>query len=90
MAAPRGAGVAVPSLILGLVPRPLAWAGLVVAAAGVLSTLTLLTSTVDFTLSVGRFAGLIWLVAASITLPQSRRALNIPVPAPSSQRTVTP
>jgi hypothetical protein len=69
------AGVAVPSLILRLTPRWLAWAGLVIAAAGVLSTLTLLTSALDATLPVGRFGGLIWIVAVSVLLPASRRRL---------------
>jgi hypothetical protein len=68
------AGVAVPVLILRLAPRPLAWAGLVVAALSLLSTFTLLTSALDATLPVGRFAGLAWLVAASVTLPRDRRA----------------
>jgi hypothetical protein len=69
------AGVAVPSLILRLTPRWLAWAGLVIAAAGVLSTLTLLTSALDATLPVGRFGGLVWIVAVSVLLPASRRRL---------------
>ena len=47
------AGVGVPALILRLVPRPLAWAGLAVAAFSVLSTFTLLTSGFDFTLPIG-------------------------------------
>lgn len=70
------AGVAVPALILGLMPRPLAWAGLVIAAVSVLSTFTLLTPALDATLPVGRFAGLAWLVAVSVTLPQDRRAVR--------------
>jgi hypothetical protein len=68
------AGVAVPVLILRLTPRPLAWTGLVIAALGVLSTFTLLTSALDATLPVGRFAGLAWLIVASVMLPRDRRA----------------
>jgi hypothetical protein len=83
------AGVAVPSLILRLVPRPLAWAGLVIAAIGVLSTFALLTPALDGTLPVGRFGGLLWLIAASIALPRTRRAARThapdPSPAPASQ-----
>src|SRR5262249_48272061 len=71
------AGVAVPSLILGLTPRPLAWFGLVVAAIGMVSTLTLLTSALDFTLPIARFGGLILLVAASVLLPASRHRLTV-------------
>src|SRR6478752_4067751 len=70
------AGVAVPSLILRLTPRPLAWGGLVVAAVGMVSTLTLLTSALDFTLPIGRFGGLIFIVAASVLLPASRHRLT--------------
>ena len=70
------AGVAVPSLILRLTPRPLAWFGLVVAAIGMVSTLTLLTSALDFTLPIGRFGGLIFIVAASVLLPTSRHRLT--------------
>ena len=70
------AGVAVPSLILGLTPRALAWFGLVVAAIGMVSTLTLLTSALDFTLPIGRFGGLIFIVAASVLLPASRHRLT--------------
>ena len=82
------AGVAVPSLILGLVPRLLAWAGLVIAAIGVLSTFALLTPALDGTLPVGRFGGLLWLIAASIALPRTRRAARTggqsPAPAGTS------
>ena len=73
-------GVAIPSLILRLTPRPLAWAGLVVAAIGMVSTLTLLTSALDFTLPIGRFGGLIFIVAASVLLPATRRRLTATVP----------
>jgi hypothetical protein len=74
------AGAAVPSLILGLVPRPLAWAGLVIAAIGVLSTFALLTPALDAALPVGRFGGLLWLIAASIALPRTRRAARTHAP----------
>jgi hypothetical protein len=70
------AGIAVPSLIIGLLPRPLAWIGLVVAAFSVISTFVLLTSVLDFTLPVGRFLGLAWLISASILLPRSRQELR--------------
>jgi len=68
------AGIAVPSLILRLLPEPLAWAGLAVAALSEISTFALLTSALDFTFPIGRFLGLVWLIAASITLPKTRRA----------------
>src|SRR4029077_17455906 len=74
------AGVAVPSLILRLPPRPPASGGLAVAAIAMVSTLTLLTSALDFTLPIGRFGGLIFIVAASVLLPTSRHRLTPPPP----------
>jgi hypothetical protein len=70
------AGVSVPALLLGLAPRPWAWFGLVVAAISELSSLVLLTSALDFTLPIGRFGSLIWLVGISVLLPQSRHEVR--------------
>jgi hypothetical protein len=70
------AGIAVPSVIIGLLPRPLAWIGLVIAALSVISTFVLLTPVLDFTLPVGRFLGLAWLISASLLLPRSRQELR--------------
>jgi hypothetical protein len=75
------AGVAVPALILGLVPRPFAWAGLAIAAVGMVSTLTLVTPALDVTLPVARFGGLAWMIAASLLLPANRHQIR---PAASS------
>jgi hypothetical protein len=79
------AGIAVPALILHLLPRPLAWAGLVIAAVSELSAFALLTSALDFTFPAGRFLGLAWLIATSITLPARRRqASRTSAPAPQA------
>jgi hypothetical protein len=67
------AGVAVPALVLRLVPRGLAVAGLVVAVAGVVSVLSLLVPALSLLLPVARFGGLLWLLAMSVALPLSRR-----------------
>jgi hypothetical protein len=67
------AGIAVPGLIMRLLPRWLAWVGLVIAALRMLSTFALLTSALDFTFPIGRFLGLAWLIAVSIKLPANRR-----------------
>ena len=67
------AGIAVPGLILGLLPRWLAWAGLVVAALSELSFLSLVVEPLQFLIPIGRFAGLAWLIAAGFLLPQDRR-----------------
>ena len=72
------AGVAVPGLILGVLPRAWAWAGLVIAALGMLGVLSLLTPVLYPLLPVGRFGGLIWLVGTSVLLPidRPRRAVS--------------
>jgi hypothetical protein len=70
------AGVAVPSLILRLTPRALAWAGLAVAAVGAVSTFTLVTPALNATLPIARFGGLAWIVAVSLLLPANRHQLR--------------
>jgi hypothetical protein len=72
------AGVAVPGLLLGVLPRAWAWAGLVIAALGMLSVFSLLTPVLYPLLPVGRFGGLIWLVAASVLLPRTRPRHTVP------------
>jgi hypothetical protein len=66
------AGIAVPSVILRLVPRWLAWVGLVVAALSEISFLALLWSGFDVLLPVGRFVGLLWLAVVGFLLPHDR------------------
>ncbi|MDN5749986.1 MAG: DUF4386 domain-containing protein [Pseudonocardia sp.] len=68
------AGVAVPSLILRLVPRWLAIAGIVVAAVGAASVLSLAVPMLFPLLPVVRFGGLLILIGLSVALPLSRRA----------------
>jgi hypothetical protein len=70
------AGIAVPSLIIRLLPRPVAWAGLAIAVVAELSTLTLVTSKLAILLPLGRFPALIWLAFAGALLPRRRRARN--------------
>ncbi|MGI8695416.1 MAG: DUF4386 domain-containing protein [Mycobacteriales bacterium] len=66
------AGFAVPALILHLLPRPIAWAGLVISVLAMASTLTLLTASLDPLLPIGRFGGLLWIVVAAAMLPRDR------------------
>ncbi|MGI5204393.1 hypothetical protein ACQEU6_22775 [Spirillospora sp. CA-108201] len=66
------AGVSVTGLLAGLLPRPLTWIGLALAAAGMLSTLSLLAEGFAPLLPVIRFGGLLWLVAAAVLLPRTR------------------
>jgi hypothetical protein len=70
------AGIAVPSLILRFMPRWLAWTGLVIAALSELSFLSMAIEPLQFLLPIGRFGGLLWLVAAGFLLPRTRAAAN--------------
>jgi hypothetical protein len=67
------AGIAVPALLLGLLPRALAIAGLVIAAVAELSFLSLVVPALAVLLPLARIPGLIWLVAAGFLLPRRRR-----------------
>lgn len=66
------AGIAVPSLVLGFTPRWFALLGLVVAGLSELGILALVVPAFDFTLPIGRFGGLLWLIAVGFLLPHSR------------------
>lgn len=68
------AGIAVPSLIIRLLPRPLAWAGLAIAVVAELSALSLVTPNLAILVPIGRFPALIWLVIAGALLPRRRKA----------------
>ncbi|HWX99754.1 MAG TPA: hypothetical protein VNY55_07745 [Mycobacterium sp.] len=65
------AGMAVPGRALGLMPRPLAWAGLVIAALAEVTTLVLACPELGVILPIARVAALVWLVAAGAALPRS-------------------
>jgi hypothetical protein len=67
------AGIAVPSLILGLLPRGVAWAGLVIAVIAELSVLVLIWPGLSPLLPIGRLPALVWLVVAGALLPLRRR-----------------
>ncbi|WP_218061724.1 hypothetical protein [Planobispora rosea] len=69
------AGVAVPGLLLKLLPRPVAVAGLLIAVIAELTTLALLITEAAYLLPV-RFAALAWLIVAAIRLPADRRQIS--------------
>lgn len=70
------AGVAVPTLLARLLPRPLAVVGLVLAGVAVVAVLGLVLAPLQFLLPVVRFGGLVWLVWVSAVLPVSRRRVD--------------
>lgn len=70
------AGIAVPGLVLGLVPRWYALAGLVLAAICEMSVVTMLWSPFSVTLPIGRFLGLAWLIGAGFLLPRNRHQVT--------------
>lgn len=68
------AGIAVPALLLRLVPTWFAWIGLILAALAELSFLTMVLEPLQFLIPIGRFGSLIWLVAAGFLLPKTRHS----------------
>jgi hypothetical protein len=66
------AGMAVPSLILGLLPRWLAWTGLVIAAIAEVTTVVLIWPGLNPLLPIARFPALVWLIVAGAMLPLQR------------------
>lgn len=74
------AGIAIPALILRLVPRWLAWAGIVLGWLGEVSFGAMLWDGLDAVLPAVRFGGLAWLVAVGFLLPRDRR--DVPPRAP--------
>lgn len=66
------AGIAVPSLILRMLPVPFAWIGLVIAGLAELSFLSMVIESLQFLIPIGRFGALIWLVIAGFLLPKTR------------------
>lgn len=62
------AGVSVPSLLGGYMPRWVAFLGLVLAGLAVLTTLSLVLPVFDYVLPFVRFGSYIWLISAGFTL----------------------
>lgn len=70
------AGISVPALIVKLLPRPVAIAGLVIAVIAESSSLSLIFAPLAILLPIARFPALIWLVLAGALLPTARRQAN--------------
>ena len=70
------AGMSVPSLILGLIPRTVAWTGLAIAALAELTTLVLVWPQLGVILPIARVSALVWLVVAGALLPLQRKDIR--------------
>jgi hypothetical protein len=68
------AGVSVPALSFGLLPRWLCWAGLTVAAICMCSVFALLLPELSVLLPLARFPGYLWLIGVGFALPKARAA----------------
>lgn len=69
-------GLSISSLFGRVLPRWLAWAGVVIAVACELSAFSVAFSDLEFLLPIGRFGSLAWLVVTGFLLPSSRRELR--------------
>jgi hypothetical protein len=70
------AGITVPALILRLLPRWLAWAGLVVAGIAMIATLAVAFPALAIAVPVARFPAMAWLIAVGFLLPRQRNRRN--------------
>lgn len=70
------AGMAMPCLILGLLPRPLALVGLAIAALSELTTLVLIWPMLGPMLPAARVSALAWLLVAGARLPIRRNEIG--------------
>jgi hypothetical protein len=66
------AGVSVTSYFTRLLPRWVIWFGLFIAAAGELSTLSLVSYYATIFIPITRFGGFVWLIAAAATMPKKQ------------------
>jgi hypothetical protein len=79
------AGIAVPCLMLNLAARPLAWAGLGLAALAEVTTLTLIWPGLALLVPLVRFPALAWLIAIGFVLPHRLRSRPVAQPRQSRE-----
>ncbi len=70
------AGVSIAALFGRVLPTWLGWAGLAVAGLSELASFSVAFTGLEFLLPVGRFGGLLWLVAIAVLLPATRREVR--------------
>jgi hypothetical protein len=66
------AGIAVPVLVLRLVPRWLGWTGLAIAVLAEVAFLAMAVQPLQVLLPLCRYGGLLWLITVGFLLPTSR------------------
>lgn len=66
-------GLAVPAVIVKFLPGWLAWAGMVIGVLALLSTFALITPVLYPLIPIGRFGGLLFLLAVAVLLPHTAR-----------------
>ena len=67
------AGVSVPCLVFVLIPRWIAWTGLVIAEIAEISVLSMAIPALSILLPIARFPAYLWMIAVGFTLPNRRR-----------------
>jgi hypothetical protein len=72
------AGVSVTAGLYRLIPRWIMILGIVVAVACELASFTLVFYNAAFCIPIGRFVGIIWMIAVALTLPNSIPASRAP------------
>jgi hypothetical protein len=80
-AAPMGLlvlGLAVPAVVMKFLPAWLAWAGMAIGVLALLSTFALITPVLYPLIPVGRFGGLLFLIAVAVLLPHTARDARRP------------
>jgi hypothetical protein len=80
-AAPMGLlvlGLAVPAVVMRFLPAWLAWTGTVIGVLALLSTFALVTPALYPLIPVGRFGGVLFLVAVAVLLPHTARDARRP------------
>jgi hypothetical protein len=63
------AGVSITAGLHRLIPRWLMWLGILIAIACELASLTLIFWNAAYFIPVGRFVGVVWMIAVAVTLP---------------------
>jgi hypothetical protein len=71
------AGVSVTSYFTRVLPRWLVVLGMIVALAGELSSLSLVTYPANFLIPLTRYVGFIWMIAVAISLTRNQRRVQI-------------